>query len=335
MLNEPEYTELKTMLIRSDQDAVLAQEGFLKNQFSIQAETVQKLGNKLLWGNVDYKNGKKDHVQWNESADYLIVYPYIMSDTVGGNNLHQEEYSFSGGYAQSGLINWGLQIDYRALKQYRAKDPRPDNTVSDLFLHGGISYQIGSAYALGGDILLRKYKQKNSINFRSDIGIPTIYHSTGLGTDMYLFAGKQVGYTIQYTGDVYGAAIQLLPSTRQGLILDMGYQYFHLEKQVSNLLYLPISEIGEKKYSFNASYKKQNANKHWNVNVLLQKRERNGTEHRFSIPQSNIYEKISSAEIYSHEVNQAELSFLYGMDKKRQLSWSFVSLLGIEQSTEK
>lgn len=334
-LNNTEYTELKTTMIRSDHEAFLAQDGFLKNQFSIQARTIQKLGNKILWGNVDYKNGKKDNVRWNESADYSLVYPYVMSDTVGGNNLHIEEYAFTGGYAQSNdHITWGLQLDYRALKQYRTKDPRPDNTVSDLFLHAGMGYQISEKYALGGNLLLRKYKQENSINFRSNIGIPTVYHSTGLGTDMYLFAGKKDAYKIQYDGNTYGIALQLLPASGQGLTLDMDYQIFKFEKNISYLLYLPISKITENKYTINAAYQKTVANKHWNVKFLAQKRKREGTEHRFSTPQNNIYERISSADLYSHEINQAELSFLYGVENKQRLSWYVVPLFGIEQSKE-
>ncbi|MDD2436009.1 MAG: hypothetical protein PHG27_04500 [Massilibacteroides sp.] len=335
ILNYPEYTELKTTMTRSDHEAFLAQEGFLKNQFALQAVTVQKLGNKTLWGNVEYKNRKKDQVKWNESADYTLVYPYVMSDTVGGNNLHNEEYTFEGGYAQSNdRITWGLQLAYRALQQYRTKDPRPDNTVSDLLLHLGINYQINTKYALGGNLILRKYKQKNSIVFRSNIGIPTVYHSSGLGTDMYLFAGKQNAYKILYNGNTYGAALQLLPVSGQGLLIDLDYQHFQYEKQVSNLLYLPISEISEKKYAINACFRKTKAEKHWVAKIQVQRRKREGTEHRFSIPQSNIYEKISSASLYTHEITQAELSFLYGVEKNQLLSWYIIPLFGIEQSNE-
>ncbi|WP_071145443.1 DUF6850 family outer membrane beta-barrel protein [Bacteroides ihuae] len=332
-LSHPEYTELETNFRRSNGKAILLQEGTQKQELGIIAKTFQSMGKGMIWGNASYRNGTKDNVKWNESADYQIVYPYVMCDTVGGNNLKSEEYAFAGGYARKlDNITWGLQVNYRALKEYRTKDPRPNNTASDLYFRGGFTYKLNTKYALGTGFFLRKYKQDNTIRFRSTIGVATVYHSTGLGSDMYLFAGKSDAYRTLYDGNGYGANLQLIPVKGYGVTIDLAYDRFMYEKQLNDLLYLPISEINENTYKAGIAYR---WNKRWGARFQLSYKERTGTENRFHIPQTNVYEKIASAELYSHKVTDAKLSLLYGRgERPNGTNWYILPFVSMKQSKE-
>lgn len=331
-----DITEFSLNLERDNGKAALLQNGTRKDEFSLNVNTVQHLKNNLVWGQVAYRNGAKDNVRWNECSDYLLVYPYVMNDTIGGNNLKMEEYAFSGGYAQH-LNRWtlGFELDYRALKEYRTLDPRPDNTVSDLYFRTGTSYKLTSDYRVGVGLYYRKYKQENNLKFYSSLGAPWIYHDTGLGTNAYMFAGTKSKSMLD--GHGYGVNFQLLPENFYGFKLSLDYDVFNYEKQLTSEGYLPLSEINENKISANIAFTKKSDIRIYGAKLTTFYKDRKGTEHLYNLIASNVYDKISSPEMYGHKVGFAELSFIYGIEKETEtgVSWSLLPFVSYTDSKEK
>ena len=105
-----------------------------------------------LWGNARYTTGKETGVVWNETADFELLYPYVMADSFGGD-LSLQEYAFTGGYSgRAGKFTWGIEGSYRAALEYRNRDPRPKNIVSDLDFAGGGSVRLGK-YVVGISVM--------------------------------------------------------------------------------------------------------------------------------------------------------------------------------------
>lgn len=103
----------------------LAEEGDGRYMGFVDVRSFIRKGNSSLWGEARYKNGKKTGRRWNETSDYLLLYPYVMGDTVGGD-LKSEQYYFSGGYAyRKGSYTIGAEGSYGADIEYRNADPRP------------------------------------------------------------------------------------------------------------------------------------------------------------------------------------------------------------------
>lgn len=101
-------------------------------------------GKTKVWGNASYITGKKRQIKWNETSDFELLYPYVMADTIGGDQ-QTEQYRFSGGYSGKGrLFTWGLQAAYRSKIEYRDRDPRPKNVVSDFNIEAGGSVPYGA-----------------------------------------------------------------------------------------------------------------------------------------------------------------------------------------------
>ena len=101
-----------------------------------------------LWGNARYTTGKETGVVWNETADFELLYPYVMADSIGGD-LSLQEYAFTGGYSgRARKFTWGIEGSYRAALEYRNRDPRPKNIVSDLDFAGGGSVRLDK-YVVG------------------------------------------------------------------------------------------------------------------------------------------------------------------------------------------
>lgn len=330
----PYYTELVAEFDLSDGKATIQQEGTHNKRSMLSVQTSQKMGReKRIWGNVAYVNGKKDGVRWNESADYATVYPYVIADTVGRSNLQHEKYLFSGGYAQlNGRIGYGIQIDYSALKEYRSIDPRPNNTVSNLYLKGGLTYALNESYTVGVGGFWQKYKQDNIIQFRSQIGIPMVYHASGLGSDMYLFSGKAQAYTTLYDGSGYDINIQLFPTRNNGWGVNAEYSNFSYKKELNNLLYLPVSSLKSSNYKLMMTYQRGNSRSWKGVKLELDYQKRNGIENIFYVPQTDIYEEISTVEMYAHDLYSGIISFSYGITGRS--SWVFTPFIGINDSKE-
>ncbi len=314
-------------------NAGLLQTGTAHANYAFRAKSFLQPGKHRIWGKASYLNGNRDNIKWNESSDYHIVYPYVMADSVGGNNLSYEQYDFEGGYAlKTGKIAWGVELAYRALMEYRVKDPRPDNISSDLSFKGGLNYRISKKYALGTGFLLRKYKQKNTLEFYNALGNPKVYHMTGLGTDAHLFAGKNT--SVLFDGGSYGWNVQLLPVAGQGLSATVAYELFSFEKQLPGFQYLPISRIDEDSYKAEISYLKRQNGRTLGIKVNGDYTDRTGTEDKFILNTYGNYVKIASAAMYANKTVNAILAALYGHDRNRPFSWYISPYGGIFKTEE-
>ena len=94
------YAQLAASFRRYTQHLYLQQEGRGNQNFTVHSETYQKLPKGLtLWGNAYYSSQRLYNVKFNETADYNIVYPYVMADSIGGD-MKAETYAFTGGIAK-------------------------------------------------------------------------------------------------------------------------------------------------------------------------------------------------------------------------------------------
>ena len=80
-----------------ENEAALLQagDGYLKGAADV-SSWIKLSDRTRLWGNARYTTGKETGVVWNETADFELLYPYVMADSIGGD-LSLQEYAFTGG----------------------------------------------------------------------------------------------------------------------------------------------------------------------------------------------------------------------------------------------
>lgn len=157
---------------RQEDEAVVSQVGRGNRYAAFDAQSYIRRGKNTVWGGAGYRLGRTMHTEWNENADFELLYPYVWADSVGGN-LISERYAFAGGFAREfGRVAWGIYADYRAEIEYRTVDPRPKSVVSDLNLSTGATLSLGECYRLGTSVNLRVYRQKSSMSFYAPLGGP-------------------------------------------------------------------------------------------------------------------------------------------------------------------
>ena len=196
-------------VLRNEDLAAVQAEGNGQRTGLVEVKAFIRKRNQSLWGSARYEGGLKMGRKWSETSDYHLLYPYVMGDTVGGD-LKSECYAFAGGYShRKGKYTLGVEASYEAVIEHRNADPRPKNLSGKLYISLGAARQINNNYAVGISVLAHKYKQTNDLQFYNELGVPNIYHFTGLGTDYYRFRGAKG--SAFYKGRSFGGSIGLIP----------------------------------------------------------------------------------------------------------------------------
>lgn len=217
-----------------------------------EASTYLRLGkNAVAFAGAGYQTGSKHNVRWNSTADYRLLYPYIVSDSIGGN-LRHEQYHFEGGFAQrASRFLYGLSMSYRAVQEYRRVDPRPRNMATDLSIDASGAYTLNSNYTIDLDASVRIYKQVMDVTYYSNSGANTTqFHYLGMGQTFKRLDGTTFTET-RFKGFGYGVNAALLPSQTEGWMLMASFGALKIDRRIHELNEAPVTTLHT--YTFNAS----------------------------------------------------------------------------------
>lgn len=314
--------------------AVTAEQGDGWKGFRIAADSYVRMSeHSRIWGNALYRNGERKNVQWNESADYNLLYPYVAADTIGGD-IKSETYFFEGGYAAA-RKQWtfGGGFSYRALQEYRDIDPRPYNRVADLQGNIGTSYRFGNRYALGLSAEAHKYKQSGELAYYNELGVSKTFHLTGLGSSYTRFDGTNT--SVRYQGHTYGAGIHLL-STREegGWNASLNYLSSFYEKRLPAMNDLTLNELQEDRLQGELEWTRLHRRSHLGIKAQAGYRDRKGTEVIYGDAVNNIYPEIATARQFLVKSYHGGMSVLYEQARTGWPRWAARPYLGYQRTEE-
>nr|WP_209146470.1 DUF6850 family outer membrane beta-barrel protein [Chitinophaga chungangae] len=308
---ENTYSRLSASFGKHEQDLYLQQEGSGKQQLDVHSETyLRGKDNTTIWGKAYYISEKLFKVKFNESANYDLVYPYVMADTVGGD-LNSETYAFSGGLAKGfGKYQVGVQAGFKGEQSYRNRDPRPKNISTILDLGVAVSRRLGNRYLLALDLNGTKYNQENKLEFVSEVGEPLIYHDAGLGAYNEFLSGARM--SANYNGFIYGAGLQLSPAGRKGWYAGVSVQQTNIGKLLDRIVF-EIGTAKERLLSGRAGYIFDKDDRHFMAGVKATGLSREGLEAKFQTGASDIsIVKIAEDVRYKRACNTVGANVLYG-----------------------
>ena len=230
----------------------------------------------------------------NETSDYLMLFPYIMSDTAGGD-LTYEKYSFGGGYTRgNSRIRWGASLQYTAQQEYRKVDPRPRNITSDLNIEASMAFRLPGKHFLGFGIEGGLYNQSNQVVLYNPLGGPPSYNMTGV--EAYLSRFSLDNSSIDYAGGHYGFSLSLSPEKRQGWHSTFSYRH-QLLTRISNggsaNVELDLNTLDYDIFSWKTAY--WNPEHHrlpWGISLHLDYEHRYGKDIIYGPSQSDIYPEL-------------------------------------------
>lgn len=322
---ENTYSALSAAFRKYNQDLYLQQEGSGRQTFTVHSETYLKPKEELtLWGKAYYNNERLYKVRFNETADYHLVYPYVMADSVGGD-LKAETYAFSGGIAKAaGEYQLGLGAGFKGRQSYRDRDPRAQNVTSEIDLALSASRKLGSRYALALDLDGTKYGQRNSLSFVNEISTPLVYHAAGLGAYNEFLAGTRT--SANFNGWGYGAHLQLSPVQYKGWFAHAGFRQWNVGKLLENITF-DVGKVRELTLNGSIGYLYQQNRQHFIAELKATRVKRKGFEAKFNNRDAQAGIQLISEDLhYQHDYNALGVRSVYGRTG-RAIDW-FVGIEG-------
>jgi len=334
-LNYRKYnlTSLSIATISNKEAATLAQEGKDKKSMLLQADAFNRLDEKsAVWGGASYRQGRNKEVHWNESADYALIFPYVVADSIGGD-IKYEHYAVEGGYVQQiGRYNLGISGFYKARMEYRNIDPRPKNLATQVGGTLGISRDFSPHFTIGIQANIEKYTQKHKMSFYSPTGFPVIYEMNGMGNFNNMLKGKR--REAFYDGWAYGTAIQMYESQAKTWFVTGGVTHFRFEKLLPEFYDVQASKAKDLSYVLTAG--KLFDLQPMQIGFVIQgtKQIRKGTENLFINATTNNFIKIGQEERYRFEESQLHFRSILNYSTDRN-DYSLLPFVAFLQQTER
>ena len=299
-----DFTDIKAAYSSQESDKYIIQKGSGSNNFNIDIESFQTKKNNLsLWGNFKYQNIKTKNVNFNETLDYDYLYPYIMTDSVGGN-LNDEHYTILGGLSKtSHKSTYGFETSFIGKQSVRSRDPRTNNISSNFNLKFSYAYQWNEKYNAAVSLLGDRYFQKSKISFNSELGRPTVYHETGLGNYNKIFADTRDN--AEYLGYNYGITLHLVPNDQLGWFFSGKYVIHNIQKKIKDVAFV-INEANKSNLEFNTGYKRAlTSSSQVEIGASYLQKNITGNEGIFDNKDSQTgLQQINSADLFTANLNE-------------------------------
>ena len=278
--------------------ALAPEEGDALRQGRFDAGSFLRLdGGSAVDGGVSYRRSEKRNVVLNETADYELLQPYVLIDTLGGDMQH-EQYAFRGAWMRrSGNLLYSAGGSYKAVHEYRCADPRPRNISSDL----KAGFSLGTLLP-GASLLFyagyRKYSQTQNVTFVSNVGAnTTLFHSTGLGSDYYRFRSTGIFAATRYAGHGFEAGLVGIGLSGR-LQAGLSYSILGVTRHLSNQNEAPLSLLLTSDLRSFVSYRISESAA---LEADMEYERRSGEENVIDCAASGIYDDILSLPIYSRD----------------------------------
>lgn len=251
--NPIDFTDLSINYASNQSDTYILQQGSGYNDFNININSYQRKKNNLnLWGSFQYNNVSIKDIIFNETLDYNYVYPYVMTDTVGGN-LKEEHYKILGGLSKTyDRTTYAFETSFVGKQSVRSRDPRVNNISSNFNATFAVSHRINQDYSLGLALIGERYFQKSKIAFNSELGRPTVFHETGLGNYNKIFADTRDN--AEYLGYNYGTTLSFVSINHIGWFAKADYLGTHVTKKITDVAYV-INEANKHALGVDLGYK--------------------------------------------------------------------------------
>lgn len=295
----------------------VVQEGSGLFTAALKADSYIRLSdNSAVWGKAAYTTGKRRNIKWNSVADYSLLEPDILGDTIGGDTRTQQ-YVFEGGYSTH-RRRWhvGAEMLFRAEQEYRKVDPRPRSIVSDLTLRAGAGYDIEKyvlAFSFQGNI----YRQTNSVDFYKPLGSIPEYQLMGLGEVYNRFSGDV--NDLIFKGGGIKVQLDLAPSKLgSGVIANVWAGQYSYERVARLLNSLPLTTLYNKEVGIRAGWK-HNGSLDYAVWGDYQFNRRSSDQHLAGTSSSQIYPVIAHLTMFKNYIINTSITAMVG--RKSHTSW--------------
>jgi hypothetical protein len=199
------------------------------------SQSYKKIGKAYLYGSFRYTKDIDKGLNFTDTNDPEINYPYLLTDTIGNSNYNREFFKLKGIIALP--VNsrlWGLRFDYQAGVASQNRDPRPDNKVMKIAVSPGLIFKY-DYFRIGANLSYRYYNEDIDVIVVQENRMISMFQLHGLGSFGYhssnsfarLYQANEFGGEMQFewmTGNVsnlfysgFNRSFQTIDDGRKGV----------------------------------------------------------------------------------------------------------------------
>lgn len=137
-------SELRLDFGRTDGDFHSVFKGLSDQSFGFSSRSFRKINKTFLYGSFNYSKSFEKGLNFSNTNDPALNYPYLMADTIG-NDTYDREFFKLVGIISSPLnahLDWGLSFDYKVGVASQNRDPRPENKVMRTNISPGMLFKV-------------------------------------------------------------------------------------------------------------------------------------------------------------------------------------------------
>lgn len=316
------YTELRAQCdYRKQSDAFCMEQGtgFLMPEVSARSY-IRLTPSSVVWGEAAYANGKCFDKVYNNVADWELLYPDVIADSIGGDTK-RERYLFSGGYAaEKGPWLLGGELKFRAEQEYRTYDPRMRSIVSDLTLKAGIARMVGK-YRLATSVQGNIYRQTADVDFYGETTGMGELQMTGLGTSYVRFSGSNRDIFYEGKGGAFG--MDVIPDNESGWYGHLRHSLHQYERLSDEYNAMPLTTLYRQQTSITVGWKRKTGNRNQAYLLHAAYDKRASDEHVVGSASGQDYPILTDLTMYKQHRWDVYAAALYGCD-----SWHLLARTG-------
>lgn len=178
-----------------------------KQALHFRSRSFHKINKTFLYGSFSYSRSFERNVNFSDTNNPALNYPYLLVDTIGHDTYAREFFNLSGMVSSplTEKLTWGLNVDYMAGTAVQNRDPRPENKVLQTTASPGLLFSSGP-FRVGGNLTYGYYNEDIDVSVVEAGAIQTLFQMHGPGVFSYhasssfkrLYRQHQMGAGMQF-----------------------------------------------------------------------------------------------------------------------------------------
>lgn len=199
--------------------------GQTDQSFDFISKSFRKINKTYLYGSFSYSKSYEKGLNFSNTNDPALNYPYLLADTIGNDTYDREFFKLAGVISSpvNSKLDWGLSFDYQVGVASQNRDPRPENKVMQVNISPGLLFKQDQ-FKLGANLSYGYYNEDIDVSVVEEGVQHTLFQLHGPG--VFVYHSSYLFFRL-YQQHQLGGGLQL--EIKQGLIsniLHSNYLYF-------------------------------------------------------------------------------------------------------------
>lgn len=199
-------SELKLGFYLNDSDFHSVFKGKTEQSFDFSSQSFRKINKTYLFGSFNYSKSVEKGLNFSNTNDPAMNYPYLFADTIGNDTYDREFFKLTGIISSplNSQLDWGLSFDYKVGTASQNRDPRPENKVLQTSISPGLLFKA-SRFKLGANLTYGYYNEDIDVSVVEENAQHTMFQLHGPG--VFTYHASSSFYRL-YRQHQYGGGLQ-------------------------------------------------------------------------------------------------------------------------------